>query len=80
MSVITPTRFTTVEKYEEGIAFQMAVLTGGSVKFPTALEYVKKQRASDAPFHENIHDVDLAYVDANTAMMAADAIREYYNL
>lgn len=77
---IKPTRFNTVDKYEEGIAFQIAVLTGGRVKYPQAREYVNKQRDASAPYHENIHDIQLECCDANTAMMLADGIVEYYGL
>lgn len=77
---VKPVVINSVDKYEESIAFQIAVFTNGRVKYAQAREYVNKQRDKGAPYHDNIHDVDLKYVDGNSAMMLAASIVEYYNL
>lgn len=73
-------RITTIDKFEEAIAFGMAVRTMGRIKYPQAREYVNKQRDVNAPFHSNIHDISSDCYNSGLAQCIGDVLLDHYNL
>lgn len=64
----------TVEQFEDAIAKGMALRTMGKVKYPQALDIVKKQRDAGAPFHDNIHELSPDCYSSATACMIGDVL------
>jgi hypothetical protein len=46
----------------------------GKVKYPQAMDIVKKQRDASAPFHDNIHELSPDCYSSGTACMIADVL------
>lgn len=64
----------TIEQFEDAIAKGMAIRTMGKIKYPKAMEIVKKQRDASAPFHDNIHELSPDCYSSGTACMIADVL------